>query len=357
MAELRFLPDLDALVAPLSGDPPGGDKGVFRQLAPKVDELRQEVNPDLYDDKDPQRPAEFRPADWAGVLRLCLPALAERAKDLRIARWVVDALPRREEAERARQGGGDPAAAFAALADGLTLLHRLAADGWDYALPELDPDDPESRNGPFDWLGDDNAGAALPQFVRVLPVAVTPAGPLTQFAWAAGREDERAAAKRAADAADPDQLAGVVAELVRGRDELGGLRQVLAAKLGGAAPAMLGLKNALDECHSLAAGLLPEKTDDGGGGGDDKPGHPTPRPTAGGNGPVASREDAYRALRDAAGVLRRLEPHSPVPYLVLRAVELGGKPFPEMIKSFVRDDSLMAELRRELAIPDDPPAE
>ncbi|HEX5126196.1 MAG TPA: hypothetical protein VFW00_05610, partial [Rhodocyclaceae bacterium] len=38
----------------------------------------------------------------------------------------------------------------------------------------------------------------------------------------------------------------------------------------------------------------------------------------------ADRHDAYAALADIARALERIEPHSPVPYLIKRAVAWGG---------------------------------
>lgn len=365
MADLRFLPDLDALVAPLDGDAPGGSKQVFRDLRPQVDPLREEINPELFGENDPARPKEFKPADWAGVLRLCLPALQDQAKDLQIARWVVDALPRREEIERGKTRwapGRPPPTAFAALADGLTLLRRLTLDGWDYILPPFDPDEPDCRNGSFDWLGDDNTGAALPQLVRLLPLAVTPTGAITQYAWANASGAERTGADQQAAAAEIDHLQAVMSDIERCRTELAGLRAFLDEKLGELTPGMTGLRTALDDCHGLVRGLIQQKT-----GGDPvavesavqnpSGGDPSTAPAGRAASPAATREAAYQQLRQAAELLRRLEPHSPVPYLVMRAVDLGSKSFPDMIRSFVRDDSIMSELRRELNIPDDVPAE
>jgi type VI secretion system protein ImpA len=65
---------------------------------------------------------------------------------------------------------------------------------------------------------------------------------------------------------------------------------------------------------------------------------------------VATRADAYRQLALAASVLKELEPHSPIPYLVQRAVELGALPFPELIKALIRDANVLTELNRELGI-------
>jgi type VI secretion system protein ImpA len=65
---------------------------------------------------------------------------------------------------------------------------------------------------------------------------------------------------------------------------------------------------------------------------------------------VHTREEAYRQLKEAAQLIQRLEPHSPIPYLVLRAVKLGEKPFPELIKDLVRNSDIISELYREFGI-------
>lgn len=48
-------------------------------------------------------------------------------------------------------------------------------------------------------------------------------------------------------------------------------------------------------------------------------------------GAPTSREDAYRQLLLIADYLARTEPHSPVPYLIKRAVEWGNKPLSELL--------------------------
>lgn len=44
-----------------------------------------------------------------------------------------------------------------------------------------------------------------------------------------------------------------------------------------------------------------------------------------------SREEAYRLLAVVADYLMRYEPHSPVPYMLKRALDWGGKPLPELL--------------------------
>jgi predicted component of type VI protein secretion system len=60
-----------------------------------------------------------------------------------------------------------------------------------------------------------------------------------------------------------------------------------------------------------------------------------------------------------ADLLERLEPHSPVPYLVRRAVALGSLPFPQLMKALIREDYTQAitEMNRELGIKEEPPPE
>jgi len=52
-------------------------------------------------------------------------------------------------------------------------------------------------------------------------------------------------------------------------------------------------------------------------------------------GPIASRADAYRALTDASEYLMRSEPHSPVPYLVRRAISWGNMSLIELLEELL----------------------
>ena len=65
---------------------------------------------------------------------------------------------------------------------------------------------------------------------------------------------------------------------------------------------------------------------------------------------MATREDIYQELATAASALERLEPHSPVPFLVRRAVELVRLPFPLLMQELIRDANVLSEMNRELGI-------
>lgn len=60
-------------------------------------------------------------------------------------------------------------------------------------------------------------------------------------------------------------------------------------------------------------------------------------------GMPGSREEAYRQLSQIADYLARSEPHSPVPYVIRRAVEWGQQPLSELLDELLSSD---AESRR-----------
>jgi type VI secretion system protein ImpA len=57
---------------------------------------------------------------------------------------------------------------------------------------------------------------------------------------------------------------------------------------------------------------------------------------AGRSGPIRSRDEAYYRLAEAAEYLFRTEPHSPVPYLIQRAVSWGSMPLHELLVELSR---------------------
>jgi predicted component of type VI protein secretion system len=69
-----------------------------------------------------------------------------------------------------------------------------------------------------------------------------------------------------------------------------------------------------------------------------------------GPGPISSRDEAYRRLAEAAEYLSRVEPHSPAPYLVKRAIQWGSLSLPELLPELVRNQSELAELFRLLQL-------
>lgn len=62
------------------------------------------------------------------------------------------------------------------------------------------------------------------------------------------------------------------------------------------------------------------------------------------SGPIRSREEAYRRLSEAADYLLRTEPHSPSPYLVMRAVTWGRMPLTDLLQELVQSEGDLVQL-------------
>ena len=57
------------------------------------------------------------------------------------------------------------------------------------------------------------------------------------------------------------------------------------------------------------------------------------------SGPVKNREDAFKKLMEISDFFRRTEPHSPIPYILERAVKWGDMPLETLIRELIPDSS------------------
>jgi type VI secretion system protein ImpA len=342
--------DLAELLAPIPGDTPAGEPVGFGVRA-EMEEARKEIDPADFDADDPLRPTEAKKADWPGLARLATKTLTESSKDLLVAARLTEALTKLH--------------GYAGLAAGLELLRRLMAECWDRLHPAVEDGDLEVRAGPFNWLGDDGRGARFPYTLRTVPLFQGDAGWFTLRDWEniqAGKGTvKREDFERAMNAASRDHCQALVDDLGRCADELTKLLGVLNETLGPVAPAMTDVRAALGEAQVLAKQALSRKAPVEASGGRQPPvngdtpkqGADAPRPPAA----ALTRHDIYARLSEAAAILERMEPHSPVPYLIRRAVALGNLPFPQMMKALMRAEfqNALADLNRDLGIDESQP--
>jgi len=336
--------NFETLVAPIPGDNPAGGAIPF-EIREKLEEGRKEINLEDYDADDPARPTEPKKADWAGIIRLAQETLVRTSKDLLVSARLTEAL--------VKQHG------FAGLRDGLHLMRLLVDQCWERINPSIEDGDLEVRAGPFNWLADAEKGARFPHSLRRVPFVVDEkAGKgdkAKKYSWMEWRlsQDGKGTVTRgdfdqAIMATSRERFQILEEDVNQCVDELTQLLQALNGKLGSAAPGLIDLRAAVEDCRKLVKQMLSQKgglegeTSDASGDGAAEGG--------GVAGKVGSREQAYRQLAQAAAVLRQLEPHSPIPYLIQRAVELGSMPFPQLIRALIREQNVLTELNRELGI-------
>lgn len=335
--------DFKSLIAPISEDEPAGG-GVPFDVRERLEQARKEVNPDAFAPDDPLRPADFIKADWAGIIALAQETLRNTSKNLLVAARLVEALTKKH--------------GFAGLRDGFHLMRLLVDICWDRLDPPLEDEDMEVRAGPFNWLDDPDRGAVFPNTIRSVQVLAADGN---QFNWNDWQQSQsggemQATIDKIVLTAPRDRCQAVVDNLTQAQQELRFLMQSLSEKMGPDAPGFTVVRPAISDCLKLAQGIL-QKKGPAGAAPDETPG--TELAVSDGQGQtvvvaakprMSTREDIYEELAVAAAALERLEPHSPVPFLVRRAVELGALPFPLLMQELIRDANVLAEMNRELGI-------
>jgi type VI secretion system protein ImpA len=332
--------DIAALTAPIPGDDPAGTPAPLT-VRQKLEALRKDFEPHP---ENPSLPPVAKKPDWAQIRRLTEETLTRTSKDLETALRLTEALLKAE--------------GFAGLRDGLRLVSELTTTCWDRLHPVPDEGEGmEVRAERFYWIAEPDKGARLPQSVREAPLVkvVEPATAerkaqehhLSYHAAQAAMRGQGELHAAALDKAEPKD-AEVADDLSQCLEELTQLEHVLKEKCGKEAPGLTSLRTALDDCAKYLATVARRQqpaaaaSANGAGNGDT---FAAPRP-----GVASSREEAYRQLAYIADVLEQLEPHSPIPDLLRRAIELGKMPFRQLIQELVREPNLLAEVRREFGL-------
>jgi len=355
--------DIDALLQPIEGDNPSGESLRYSGIYDEISEARRA------DDGLSQGAwkTETKVADFARVIDIAVSALTERAKDLQIAAWLTEALT-------AQHG-------FAGLRDGLKLLSGLEENFWDTLHPEIDEGDMEGRANAISWL---ESQAAL----LVLKAPITSAESYSYVDWEDSKKFDipedfdsldieiRDQIKQSIAKAEADRRAtgeswrkakgqtrrrfyeelnvaieecsAAVSELDRINESLYDRNQV---------PGLSNLRTSLDTVHSQVMKLLAEKRleepdeiayDESAAADDSTPGNGSASFSGGGS--VQGRADALRRLGEIARFFQQTEPHSPVAYLVQRAVRWGNMPLESWLQDVIKDENVLFQLRQTLGL-------
>lgn len=334
----------DDLLAPIPGPLPCG--GSLRYDA-DYDRLRELRRAD--DDSLPTGvwQATLKQADWSAVETLASRLLVERAKDMMVAAWLGEAWLH-------RQGLAGLEAALALLC---SLCERYPED----LHPQPEDGDQSWRVTPLDWLVRRYAQVLLVQ----VPLYADGDAP-SLHAWLQVQQqqvqanDTKAAKARAEEAVllrkkYLERVRQVPAgtwhaqlrHLDRCQQWLQRLAQWSDTWLGMVAPTVAPLGEVikaysaqLKEFTAMHPSAAVEAVVETAVAVVAAPAEPTATVSA---GVPVNREDAYRQLTLIADYLARTEPHSPVPYLIKRAVEWGHKPLNELLSELISAD---AEARR-----------
>lgn len=272
---------------------------------------------------------ELKRADWDRVSKVAVDALSGQSKDLQVAAWLL-------EAQINKNG-------FAALSAALHLMQQLCHNYWDELYPAADAAAGlDHRANIFRWMNQ----KLLPA-LRQAPLAGVAPGPRYAYAdWErARRQDQQRLDPDSKEGASSAELALAISatptafyvamehDLDAALAALDELTATIAPRFGAGTPSLSGFEGVLKQIRTLVVAELHRRGVRA----------PAPAPVIAATaapvadaapamapGPMAAvadairdREHAYAQLELVADFLLRIEPHSPVPYLLHRAATWG----------------------------------
>jgi type VI secretion system protein ImpA len=364
--ELRQPPvvDLEALLQPISGENPSGESLRYAGLYDEIAEARRA------DDGLAQGEwqTEQKVADYRKVIDIATPALTTETKDLQIAVWLTEALMKQH---------GLPG-----LRDGLAFLNGLHDKFWETMYPEVEDGDMEGRANAISWL--DTTGAVVVKEAQItggagynyidfedsktfdIPEALDTLSTEDQIKYNQLREQAEREQRVTADMWRKEKAATRRAwcETINLTIEecwtsFNDLNRLIEEKYDrNQAPGLSNLRKSLDAVHEQVKKLLEEKrleepdeeeitaAESGDGAGEG--GAVAAGGVASATGAIQNRKDALRRLADIADFFQKTEPHSPVAYLVQRAVKWGHMPLESWLQDVIKDETILYQLRQTL---------
>lgn len=357
--------DLEAIAQPIPGENPSGENLRYSGLYDEISEARRADDNLAMGDWQ----TELKVADFRRVVDLAVPALTEKTKDLQIGVWLCEAL--------VKQFG------LAGFRDGTRMLILFQQNFWDTLYPEIDEGDMEGRANALSWfdaqVGFALQGAAITgnlgyslidqidsrnfdipenldalasdeaEKFRKLREQAERERRVTSEMWRREWETTRRAA------AEKNYLL-----LTESREAFNEFNRTVDEKFDrNQVPGLATLKKVLDDMEAVLKKLVEDKRleepdpeeeivegeADGGG---EESGAPRTAAAGGGGGPIQNRKDALKRLAEVAAFFQRTEPHSPIAYLIQRAVKWGNMPLESWLQDVIKDDSIIQQIRQTL---------
>lgn len=278
-------------------------------------------------------------SDWEVVCKLALEILTKQSKDLEIAAWLTESLVRTH--------------GFAGLRDGFHLIRRLIELFWNNLYPTPDEDGITTRILPITGLnGEENDGTLIAPIALIPLTESHSTGSFALWQYQQALEickisaPEKRAQRitngaitlevfnKAAIETPPLFFQNLLLNINACIDEYNQLNALLKEKCEQHAPPYSRVLAQLNACLDCVSTIFsPNQTapamDE----------TKTLQATHCQNTTVMGREQVLHSLLQAADFFRNTEPHSPLSYLLEKAVCWGRMSLPQLLQELIADES------------------
>lgn len=346
---------LAELTAPIDGGS-GADLS-FSTLFDQIKEARR-ADPDYLTQGDWQ--TELKSSDWELTVSLAAQGLAQQSKDLMLVAWLSEGLAHQYH--------------FVGINFGLTLAERILQAFWGDLYPTLE-DGMEERNARLAWLK-----ASLVDVVGGLPI--TSGDNFGLLRYDESRHVENLALQnpqamrvaidegkinaemfqRSVVLTDTDHLRLKATEITACLMACRQLQATCDSLFGSEAPSFVALDDILSRAARLVEKLLKDrgievnpvqaKPDTLGTPELDTPQAGAAMPSQQQTPPSTqlrttpgTRDEAFTMLASVAQFFKTTEPHSPVPYLIERAIKWGNMPLEGWLSDVIKDGNVIDGIR------------
>jgi type VI secretion system protein ImpA len=341
--------DFEALLAPIAGDNPSGAPLRYAGDYDEIKTLQPKPDRDAFE-------ASGQEGQWPKLIQAASQKIRDKSKDLQLAAWLTEAL--------VQQHG------FAGLRDGLKLILGLCDQFWDSVYPLPDEGDLEVRAAPLQALFERNASVWIGEIpLTRAPIRAADSDEQISVSYnlwhsivvaqLADKKPLQDAMEQAATDSPTDFLLNLYGDMTECEDSLASIKLMMAEKLGPVAPGVVSVAEAIAKCKSRIVTVLTKrgvKVDGAAGEEQVEAGRDSGAEAhaATGNGaalgPIRSRDAALNKLREVAEFFRRTEPHSPVPYLIQRAINWSRMSFDQLLVELVKDENARSDIHSTLGI-------
>lgn len=357
--------DFEALLTPIPGENPSGEPMQYSGL---YDDIREARRAD--DDMNlGEWKTELKVSDFRKVINLAVPALSTKTKDLQVCAWLCEALT--------NQHG------FAGFRDGVKLIRLMQENFWDTIYPEIDEGDMEGRANAVEWMNNQMS-------VGIKKIPFTAGEGFNYIHWLESTQFDFPADTSGLDYNEGERIKALKVQAETEKRKTGDMWRVAKALTNRAfceqlnltleecweelntldkvdeekydrnqTPGLKDVKKSLDDIRGVFGKVLEEKREAEPDAieeevveevveGEDGETVVVKKGMAVGSGVIQSRGDALKRLSELAEYFRKNEPHSPVSYLIQRAVKWGNMPLENWLQDVIKDDNIISALRQTL---------